>query len=156
LGEELARVPGATRLLPGVLALLEALESYESAGSALVGLLTGNLVDGAELKLRSAGLEPARFAVGAYGSDASRRADLPAIAVRRATRRSGRGFTGPDVVIVGDTPADVMCGAAIGARSVGVATGYYDVDALRAAGATHVFGSLADTARVLDALLARE
>jgi phosphoglycolate phosphatase-like HAD superfamily hydrolase len=156
LREELARVPGATRLMPGVPALLEALESYESAGSALVGLLTGNLAPGAELKLRSAGLEPTRFAVGAYGSDAPRRADLPAIAVERAARRSGRQFTGPDVVIVGDTPADVMCGAAIGARSVGVATGYYDVEALRAAGATHVFDSLADTASVLDALFARE
>jgi phosphoglycolate phosphatase len=156
LREELDRVPGASRLLPGVSAILEALAPYEAADAALVGLLTGNLAPGAELKLRSAGLEPARFAVGAYGSDSRRRADLPAIAVERAARRSGRSFAGPDVVIVGDTPADVTCGNAIGARSIGVATGHYDLDALRAAGATYVFSSLADTPRVLDALLARE
>jgi phosphoglycolate phosphatase len=156
LREELDRAPNATRLMPGVSALLEALVPHEAAGAALVGLLTGNLAPGAELKLRSAGLEPTRFAVGAYGSDAPRRTDLPAIAVERAARRSSRPFAGGDVVIVGDTPADVTCGAAIGARSVGVATGYYDMEALRAAGATHVFGSLADTARVLDALLGRE
>ena len=152
LREELDRAPSATRLMPGVGALLEALRPLEARGAALVGLLTGNLVSGAELKLRSAGLDPTRFAVGAYGSDAPRRTDLPAIAVGRAAERSGRRFTGPDVVIVGDTPADVTCGIAIGARSVGVATGYYDVEALRAAGATHVFGSLADTASVLDVL----
>jgi len=151
LEDELGRSPG--RLLPGVAELLGALAPHESAGRALVGLLTGNLVPGATLKLRAAGIDPARFAVGAYGSDSGRRSDLPAIAARRAAERTGRRFLGRDVVIVGDTPADVACGRPIGASSVAVATGYYDVPALRASGATHVFPSLADTAAVLDALL---
>jgi phosphoglycolate phosphatase len=154
LGEELARVPSATRLFPGVAELLAALEPHEAAGRALVGLLTGNLEPGAVLKLRAAGVDPARFAVGAYGSDSGRRADLPAIAAERAARRTGRPFSGADVVIVGDTPEDVACGRPIGARTLAVATGYYDVPALRAAGAAHVFEHLGDTARVLDALLA--
>lgn len=154
LQEELDGAPDGTRLLPGVAALLTALEPHESAGRAVVGLLTGNVKPGADLKLRAAGVEPGRFAVGAYGSDSGRRAELPPIAAERATELTGTPFAGADVVIVGDTPEDVACGRPIGARSVAVATGYYDTTALRAAGATHVFESLADTAAVLAALLA--
>jgi len=116
-------------------------------------LLTGNLEGGAALKLRAAGLDPARFAVGAFGSDSARRPDLPAIAVERAARRTGRRFAGADVVIVGDTPDDVACGRPIGARTVAVATGFYDEVQLRAAGAVHVFAHLADTRAVTGALL---
>jgi phosphoglycolate phosphatase-like HAD superfamily hydrolase len=154
LESELGRPARATRLMPGVRELLSALEPLEAQGKALVGLLTGNLARGAALKLRSAGLAPERFAVGAYGSDSARRADLPAVAARRAARRTGRPFPGSDVVIVGDTPDDVACGAAIGARAVAVATGWFDVAALAAAGAAAVFADLADTAAVLDALFA--
>jgi len=153
LEEELAAAPAGTRLMPGVADLLAALVPHETAGRALVGLLTGNLRPGAELKLRAAGVDPARFAVGAYGSDSGRRPDLPPIAAARAAQQVGRSFAGVDVAIVGDTPEDVACGRPFGARSVAVATGYYDVAALRAAGATHVFETLADTAAVLDALL---
>jgi len=117
-----------------------------------VGLLTGNVAPGAALKLRSAGLDPARFRVGAYGSDSARRADLPAVAAQRAAALTSRRFAGADVVVIGDTPDDVACGRPIGARSVAVATGSYDVAALRAAGAAHVFATLADTAAVLDAI----
>src|SRR2546422_3618389 len=58
--------------------LLAALEPHETGQRALVGLLTGNVAPGAALKLRSAGLDPARFRVGAYGSDSARRAGPPA------------------------------------------------------------------------------
>lgn len=154
LEDELARAaPGSTRIMPGVMELLRALEAHEAAQRALVGLVTGNLRAGGEMKLRHGGIDPARFAVGAYGSDSGRRPDLPAIAARRAADRTGRTFAGRDVIIIGDTPDDVACGRAIGARSLAVATGYYDVAALRAAGATYVFETLADTAAVLDALL---
>ncbi len=154
LRDELARPTQVTKLLPGVAALLAALERHEAEGRALVGLLTGNLEAGAALKLRSAGIDPSRFAVGAFGSDSRRRSDLPAIAARRAAARAGRPVAGPDVVIVGDTPEDVACGRPIGARAVAVATGFYDVAALRAAGAAHVFESFADTRAVLDAVFA--
>ncbi|MGH7676504.1 MAG: HAD family hydrolase, partial [Gemmatimonadales bacterium] len=89
LGAELAKATQRTTLLAGVVRLLRALEPLEADGAALVGLLTGNVEQGAALKLRSAGLDPARFAVGAYGSDSSHRPDLPAIAVHRATARTG-------------------------------------------------------------------
>ena len=150
---ELAAAPGATRLLGGVRELLDALQPHERAQRALVGLLTGNLAAGAALKLGAAGLDPARFAVGAYGSDSPRRNELPAVAAMRAAALVGRPIAGGDVVIVGDTPADVACGRPLGARTVAVATGSYDAAALRAAGAAQVFETLADTAAVLDAIL---
>jgi phosphoglycolate phosphatase len=154
LTAELEKPTQATRLYPGIKELLEALEPYEAEGRALVGLLTGNVVHGAALKIRSAGLDFARFAVGAFGSDSHHRPDLPAVAAKRAADRTGRRFTGEDLVIVGDTPDDVACSKPMGARSVGVATGFYDVAALQAAGATHVFADLADTDAVLAALFA--
>src|SRR5881296_3320657 len=139
LEAELAKPTQATRLMDGVADLLAGLEPLESQGRVLVGLLTGNLESGAALKLRSAGFDPARFRVGAYGSDSALRSDLPAVAARRAAALSQRRFAGPDLVIVGDTPDDVACGRPIGARAVAVATGFYDVAALRATGADHVF-----------------
>ena len=154
LRSELAVPTQTTKLLPGTRELLAALEPHEAGRRALVGLLTGNVAPGAALKLRSAGLEPARFRVGAYGSDSARRADLPAVAAERAAALSGCRFAGADVVVIGDTPDDVACGRPIGARSVAVATGSYDVAALRAAGAAYVFATLADTSAVLDAIFA--
>jgi phosphoglycolate phosphatase len=153
LTAELAKPTQATRLFPGIEALLAALEPHEAEQRALVGLLTGNVEQGAALKIRSAGLDPARFAVGAFGSDSHRRADLPAVAAQRAAQRTGRAFRGGDIVVVGDTPDDVACARPIGARTVGVATGFYDAAALRAAGARHVFDDLTDTRAVLQALL---
>src|SRR6266496_3298444 len=154
LRTELERPTQTTRLMVGIADLLVALEPHEADRRALVGLLTGNVAPGAALKLRSAGLDPARFRVGAYGSDSARRAELPAVAAARAAALTGASFAGTDVIIVGDTPDDVACGRAIGARSVAVATGSYDVAALRATGAAYVFESLADTAAVLDAIFA--
>ena len=152
LSDELAKPTQTTRVMVGVRALLDALEPVETDGRAMVGLLTGNVERGAALKLRSAGIDPARFRVGAYGSDGAHRPDLPAIAQRRAADL-GATIAGSDVVIIGDTPDDVRCGRPIGARTVAVATGWFDVAALSAAGATHVFADLSDTARVLEALL---
>jgi phosphoglycolate phosphatase-like HAD superfamily hydrolase len=154
LESELSGPRAATRVFPGVRELLSALEPLERGGRALVGLLTGNLERGAHLKLRSAGLVPERFRVGAYGSDSGVRSELPAIAARRAAERASREFPGEQVVILGDTPADVECGRPIGARAIGVATGHYDVAALRAAGADAVFADLRDTGAVLDAIFA--
>lgn len=152
--EEELRDNNNARLLPGVRQLLAALEPAERDGRAMVGLLTGNLERGAVLKLRAAGLDPGRFAVGAFGSDSGVRAELPAIAATRAARLVPREFKGPSVVILGDTPADVDCGRPIGARTIGVATGHYDVPALHGAGAAAVLADLSDTVAALDAIFA--
>ncbi len=150
LEQEVARAPGRVRALPGVVALLDALDARSDV---VVGLLTGNVVRGAALKLGAAGLPLERFAVGAYGSDSAHRPDLPPIAAQRAEALLGRVPTGHDVVIIGDTPADVTCGASIGARAIAVATGAYSREVLHEAGAHAAFDTLADTAAVLEAML---
>jgi phosphoglycolate phosphatase len=149
LEQELERPGNRSRVYPGVASLLD---RVAGEASAVVGLLTGNFALGAALKLRSAGIDPARFRVGAYGSDSARRNELPPIAAERAKPLFGRVPTGDEVVIVGDTPADVTCGQCIGARAVAVATGSYSRDELAAAGAHAVFGDFTDTEAVLDAI----
>jgi phosphoglycolate phosphatase-like HAD superfamily hydrolase len=151
LARELETHAGATRLFEGVAALLDALEAR---GDAALGLLTGNLAAGAELKLRAAGLDPARFCVGAFGSDSAERAALPAIAVQRAQPVMGRLASGDDVVIVGDTPADMTCGRSVRARAIGVATGFFPISALLESGAFAAFPSFADLDPVLHAIYA--
>jgi phosphoglycolate phosphatase-like HAD superfamily hydrolase len=136
--------------MPGVPELLDRLDAEPGV---VLGLLTGNVAEGAALKLRSAGLDPARFRVGAYGSDSGSRSDLPPIAAERARPYFGRTPSGPEVVIIGDTPADVACGSCIGARSVAVATGGYSVSDLEACGAHAVFLDLSETEQVLAAIL---
>lgn len=150
LARELEGTSTATTLMPGVEPLLDRLERMPGV---LLGLLTGNLVQGAALKLRSGGIDPTRFRVGAYGSDAAHRPALPEIAARRAASYFGRVPTGPEVVIIGDTPADVHCGAGISARAVAVATGGYSVAELAACGPHVVFEDLSDTDLVLEAIL---
>jgi phosphoglycolate phosphatase len=150
LAGELEQASTRTTVMPGVRALLDRLEADDRV---VLGLLTGNLAQGAALKLRAAGLDPARFRVGAYGSDAGDRPALPSIAARRAHPYFGRVPSGSEVVIIGDTPADVACGSCIGARAVAVATGAYSVVDLQECGAYAVFPDLSDTERVLKAIL---
>lgn len=139
-----------SRLLPGVLPLLDALERRDDV---MLGLLTGNLVEGARVKLEAVGIDFDRFAVGAFGSDHEHRPELPAIAQRRAAARLGRELPGADVRVVGDTPADLTCGLSIGARAIGVATGRYSVAELESHSPAAVFETLEDTARVVEALV---
>ena len=150
LAVELQQPSSRTIVMPGIHSLLERLEAEDGV---ILGLLTGNLAEGAKLKLRSAGLDPERFRVGAYGSDAAHRPDLPPIAARRAEPFFGRVPSGNEVIIIGDTPADIACGECIGARAVAVATGGYSVPDLAACGPHVVFEDLSDTDRVVDAIL---
>lgn len=150
LARELERPTTRTTLMPGVERLLDRLEAWPGV---MLGLLTGNLAEGAALKLRSGGIDPSRFRVGAYGSDAAHRPALPEIAARRAEPFFGRIPRGSEVVIIGDTPADIHCGEAISARAVAVATGSYSASDLAACGPHAVFEDLSDTERVFEAIL---
>jgi phosphoglycolate phosphatase-like HAD superfamily hydrolase len=136
-------------MLPGVAEVVERLaESSEVA----LGLVTGNIEQGARIKLQPTGLWP-RFRVGAYGSDHMDRRRLPPLAARRAHALLGREFPPTDVVVIGDTPHDVDCARACGAVAVAVATGQYPREALLADRPDHFFEDLSDTDRVLRALL---
>lgn len=149
LEPELAR--SHLRVLPGVPELLAQIEAARA--DMVLGLLTGNLRDGARLKLDAAGIGFRRFAVGAYGCDHADRAELPAVAVQRAEQRTGRRFKRKEIVIIGDTPNDIACGGALGVRTIAVATGSYTRDHLAAYGPDYLLGSLEDTEAVLDAIL---
>jgi phosphoglycolate phosphatase-like HAD superfamily hydrolase len=132
-------------VMPGVRPLLD---SLHQDSRVVIGLLTGNIARGAEIKLKAVGIDPARFRVGAFGSDHPVRSSLPPIALERAGPLFGRAIEGERVVIIGDTPADVTCGQGIGARSIGVATGSFSTGQLSAAGAHAVFPDLGDTTAV--------
>lgn len=140
----------AARVLPGVRALLDAVEAREDL---VLGLLTGNLVEGAGVKLGAAQVEHARFRVGAYGSDHEERPMLPPIAQARASALLGRDVAGEQLVIIGDTPHDVTCGRGVGARAIAVATGGFPREELESHEPVAAFDDLSDTARVLEAIL---
>jgi phosphoglycolate phosphatase-like HAD superfamily hydrolase len=150
LHHELAGADHSDKTYPGIAPLLDALEARHDV---LIGLLTGNVHDGAVAKLRAVGLARSRFKVGAFGSDHASRAELPAIARARAELLLGHAVAGEDVVVIGDTPADMSCGRGIGARAIGVATGRYSVEDLRACNAAAVFSDLSDTEAVMRAIL---
>lgn len=140
LREEVEISPGY-RVMPGAEALLERLRDE----GRLVGLITGNTEGAAEIKLARAGLN-AFFAFGGYGSDADQRADVARKALERAEAAAGGGLDRAACIATGDTPLDVEAGHAAGIRVVGVATGEYSVDELRAAGGDWVVADLTSPA----------
>ena len=146
LGERLAAEPGRARALPGIPRLLEALAAR--AGCTL-GLLTGNYPETSALKIAAAGLDFARFEVAAFGCDAPDRRGLVPVALERYALRAARPLGPERVAVIGDTPRDVDCARAHGARCLAVATGVYGVEELAAAGADLALADLADTAAVL-------
>jgi phosphoglycolate phosphatase-like HAD superfamily hydrolase len=129
LSVEMQNHDGA-RLFPGVRELLERLNKLDTV---LVGLLTGNILRGAQLKLRRWNLEP-YFRFGAYGDDHEDRSVLAQIALEKARTLTGLPIAGSETTVVGDTPRDVICARAIGARAVIVATGQVSRPELLAAG----------------------
>jgi phosphoglycolate phosphatase len=151
LNEELSAPGNRAYALPGVVSLLDALSARDDV---IVGLLTGNVMEGARAKLKAVGIDPDRFEVGAYGSDHEARGELPAIARKRVQAARGQHITGEDIVIIGDTPADIECGRSLGVRALGVATGHYPADELAACGAFAVFDDLSDTDAVVAAIFA--
>jgi phosphoglycolate phosphatase-like HAD superfamily hydrolase len=131
-------------VLPGAAAALEALR----ARGAAYGLCTGNVAEGARVKLARGGLD--RYfewgpdAIGGFAADGEAREWGVAAAIRRAAARLGRPLAPGEALVVGDTPRDVSAAHAVGCPVLAVATGRYGVEALRAAGADHVVPTLED------------
>ena len=151
------------RALPGAEQAVAALaDGHAGAGPGAGGrgqaviqsLLTGNIRPLAEVKLGALPLAGhLDLDVGAYGDAHEVRAELVPVARRNAEKAYGGDFAGQATVLVGDTPFDVGAALATGARAVGVATGGFSVAELAAAGAHAVLPDLADTDRVLAAIL---
>jgi phosphoglycolate phosphatase-like HAD superfamily hydrolase len=137
----MARAVGERQVtaLPGA---HEAVSALRADPNVLLGIVTGNLPATAPIKLRAAGFDPDWFPVGAYGSEAIDRNDLPPIAMQRASARNGRIYLPQDVWIVGDTLMDIACARAVGARVVAVATGFSARDELEAAAPDYLLDSL--------------
>ncbi len=149
LREEVPRPGRNKRVLPGITPLLDALTPEPRV---FLGLLTGNYADAAEVKLGHFDLWR-YFRCGAFGEDAHDRNHLVPVALGRARERGLPRHVEPEhVVVIGDTPRDVACAHAHGARVIAVATGQYDREALATAGADVVFDDFSETQAVLRAL----
>jgi phosphoglycolate phosphatase len=142
LKQHLASQSGA--ILPGVISLLDVLAKDGQA----IGLLTGNVRRGAQIKLTAHGIWD-RFSFGAFGDDNSDRNQLGPIAKQRAEAALNTEFAAHDIVIIGDTPKDIACARAFGAVAVAVATGRYSLANLSEHQPDHLVGDLADTKDLL-------
>lgn len=119
---------GAGRILPGILELLDALRRR---ADVVLGLLTGNTRAGAHIKLAHFGLWEF-FAFGGYGDEHLDRDDVAREALRELTARHAGPVALERIWVVGDTPLDIRCARAIGARVAAVATGWHDREELAA------------------------
>jgi len=128
LEEEMSRArdSGSIRVLPGVAKLLEVLTCH--ADFAL-GLVTGNLEEGARIKLEKAGLD-GYFRFGGYGSDAEDRTMLIRLGIQRGVQRIAPAPV-EGAFVIGDTPLDIIHSHAAGACVIAVASAKYSVDDLR-------------------------
>jgi phosphoglycolate phosphatase-like HAD superfamily hydrolase len=113
---------------PHARATLDWMREHEIA----LGLVTGNIQRIAWRKLRAAGLDT-YFACGGFGDEAEQRNYLPPIAMTRAQQAFGRTFEPSQTYVIGDTPADIACGAAHQFKTVAVATGpVHSIEQLKA------------------------
>ncbi|MBV9998845.1 MAG: HAD family hydrolase [Verrucomicrobia bacterium] len=141
LVDQLKINPG--RILPGV---MQVLDRVAHAGVGL-GLLTGNLRRGADLKLGAHGIKRF-FEFGAFGDDDFDRNNLGPIALERAQAWYKTRFSPEETYVIGDTPRDVACARAFGARAVAVATGQYSSEELAATQPDFLFADLSDVRKV--------
>jgi phosphoglycolate phosphatase len=127
-------------LLPGVKQFISALQT--SPNPPLIGLLTGNIQLGAEIKLRHYQVWE-NFVFGAFGNDHEDRDQLACVAQARGSRILGKTIAGDEILVIGDTPLDIACSRAINARMLAVASGIHSLKQLRDAQPTWVVENLA-------------
>jgi phosphoglycolate phosphatase-like HAD superfamily hydrolase len=149
LAEEVARSEGY-RLMPSARELLDRLR-----GRATLGLATGNTAQGARIKLARGGLwdyftGKDGAPIGGFGSDSADRTDLVRRGIARASAHLGRALAPEEVLVVGDTPHDVVAAHAAGVRAAAVTTGGHSVAELAACGADQVFETLAEMMTALE------
>lgn len=127
------------RVLDGAETLLQQL----GEAGVIIGVISGAMEGAARMKMEPGKLNR-YFTFGSYGSDSPDRSELTALGIAKAARLHGHELAKDQVYVVGDTPRDIEAAHAAGATGIGVATGHYDLDALREATADHVLGSLSE------------
>jgi phosphoglycolate phosphatase-like HAD superfamily hydrolase len=133
------------QILPGIAALLQCLQKRDDVA---VGLLTGNVRDGARLKLGHYGLFH-HFAFGGFGDHHLTREDVAREALAAVRSEVNDSIQCQQVWVVGDTPLDVRCARSIGARAVAVATGWHSLDVLAAEQPDVLLADLSDASPLL-------
>src|SRR5437763_13102120 len=146
LSLELPRRKG--NLLPGVLDLLQKLKTRKHL---VLGLLTGNVSRGAQLKLGHYGVWHF-FEFGAFADDHRDRNQLGRFARARAKEKHGREFSAEEIDVIGDTPRDIACGRALGARTIAVATGRWSRDELAKYEPDFLIDDLSDVETIINTL----
>src|SRR5256885_14546557 len=146
LSLELPRRAG--KLLPGVLELLERLKSRPHL---VLALLTGNVSRGAQLKLDHYGVWHF-FEFGAFADDHQDRNRLGPFARARAKEKHGREFSASEIDVIGDTPRDIACGKALGARTIAVATGTWSRENLARHQPDILIDDFSDVGRLINTL----
>jgi phosphoglycolate phosphatase len=134
------------KLLPGVKELLPRLQARPQN---ILALLTGNIRRGAQLKLEHYGIWHF-FEFGAFADDHHDRNELGAFAQMRAREKHAIDFDATEIDVIGDTPHDIACGKAIGARTIAVATGSFSRPQL----AEHRPDRIVDNFADVDAIIA--
>src|SRR5437870_5431794 len=146
LSLELPRRQG--KLLPGVLELLERLKSRPHV---VLALLTGNVSRGARLKLEHYGVWHF-FEFGAFADDHRDRNELGRFARARAKEKHGRERASSEIDVIGDTPRDIACGKALGARTIAVATGRWGRDEVAKHQPDFLIDDLSNVETIMDTL----
>lgn len=115
------------KVLPGVRNYLRFLKKRDDC---LLGLGTGNIEEGARIKLSYAGLD-SFFSFGGYGSDSENREELIRTGIRKGTELVKDSSKVKDIYVIGDTPLDIIHGKGAGATTIATATGRYGIDSLK-------------------------
>jgi len=136
------------KLLPGVLELLEKLKLRKHL---VLALLTGNVSRGAQLKLGHYGVWHF-FEFGAFADDHPDRNQLGPFARARAKEKHGREFSAAEIDVIGDTPRDIACGKALGARTIAVATGTWSREKLAEHDPDYLIDDLSHVDRLINTL----
>lgn len=132
-------------IMPGIPALLEKLSVRSDM---ILGIATGNIEEGAWIKLKESGLH-IFFRLGGFGSDSPDREALIRKAIERAGGHVNRAGHFKKVFVIGDTPFDIIHGRAAGAVTVAVATGGYTREELKEHKPDHLFDHLEDLDNVI-------
>lgn len=148
LAREVALAPSL--LLPGVKTVLNELSARPDV---MVGLVTGNVRRGADIKLAKDEIAD-HFHVGAFGCDSRHRGELVRLACARARELGHRPSNERDVVMIGDTENDVLAARFGNAVAVAVATGGCTFDTLKALEPDHTFAAMDPPSSFLEAILA--